>query len=54
MFLIVGLNIDCGFSLELPHNEVALQSVHNLCFIANNKKMTLFSSENCRILQRYF
>ena len=37
IFLIFAQNIDCGYTLESPH-EAVLTSTHNLCFRAKIRK----------------
>ena len=34
-FLIFAQNMDCGYTLEPPHDEAVLTSTQNLCFRAN-------------------
>ena len=64
IFLISAQNIDCGYSLELPHwggsneypqsmfwaNEAVLTSTQNLCFEQKHKKCQNFLSENFHFL----
>ena len=44
-FLIFAKNIDCGYTLEPPH-EAVLTSTHNLCFRAKIRKAVLTSTHN--------
>ena len=37
-FLIFAQNIDCGHTLEPPHNKAVLTTTHNLCFRAKIRK----------------
>ena len=39
-FLIFAQNIDCGYTLEPPH-EAVLTSTHNLCFGAKIRKICI-------------
>ena len=45
-FLIFAQNKDCGYSLELPLNEVVLKSTHKLCLEQNKGTYDKFSFEN--------
>ena len=52
-FLISTQNIDCGYSLELPH-QGGSNEYHNLCFEQKYEIYPRFLSENFQFLEVKF
>ena len=50
IFLFFAQNIDCGYTLEPPHNEAVLTCTHNLCFRAKIRKLRLMTCHFARAI----